>query len=278
MDTTLQHDKATIAVVISGGFGDVRFETRFGMRVAIKTARVEGETMEHEAAILSCLNHPFIPMLLAYSPSELVMADVGRNSLTEMLNDSLLERIHYDKTAWCVASALAYMHGHSVHHTDVKCDNVVVGSSGDAVLVDYNLADHTSTGTSLRRCGSPSYCPPEVYANHAPWDVFAADAWSYSVLYFAILYKRLPFDIKDGTVFQEYTRFQFQHGSTRALMHIFAKSSSMLHRSDVTKMNVALMDSVMQPDPGRRPSMVKVERLAYYISHGMNEVPPEMMM
>jgi hypothetical protein len=111
VDTVTPTEIQMDSTVIQGGFGAVRFETRNGMKVAVKTSITGDNNMRHEAHILSCLHHPFLPVLLSSNDTELVMADLGRQSLTEVLQTGRMWRTDYDKIAWCVASALAYMHG-----------------------------------------------------------------------------------------------------------------------------------------------------------------------
>ena len=259
-------------LVMSGGFGDVRFETRNGMRVAVKTAQGDGN-VQYEAHMMSCLRHPFIPVVLTSSPNEIVMADLGRQSLTEVLQTGRLWRNEYDKVAWCVASALAYMHNHFFHHSDVKCDNVVVDSFGDAILIDYNLATYAPSGMSYSRCGSRAYVPPEVYHNHAPWDAFAADVWSYSILYFAILYRHHPFD-DAYSAYARYALLHPYHGSIESLRVVWS-GSTLFDRGDVKKMHVTTLDRMMQPiRSSRRLAPSSEDPIRYSMLGANGTVPP----
>ena len=254
------------STILKGGFGVVHFETRNGMNVAVKTT-ITGGGMRHEADILGRLHHPFIPVLLSYNDTEMVMADLGRQSLTEVLQTARLWRTDYDKIAWCVASALAYMHGMRFHHSDVKCDNVVVDSYGDAVLIDFNLSRQSSTGLSSMRCGSLSYVPPEIYNDRCPWDAFKGDVWSFSVLYYAILYRHLPFDDR-YTVYGRYAMLQPSYGSVGALRMVWSESN-IFDRGDVKKIHETVLDTMMQPIPSNRPLMSSVEHSLYCLKYGM---------
>jgi serine/threonine protein kinase len=252
--------------VISGGFGDVRFETRLGMRVAIKTSREVGSTMQHEASILSRLDHPFIPTLVSWTTHEMVMGDHGRQSLTEVLQEKQLQRTAYDRIAWCIASAVAYMHRLCIHHADIKCDNVVVDSLGDPMLVDFNLSQHSPTGVSTVRCGSLHYVPPEIFNVHSQWNAFYADVWSFSILYFTILYGHLPFDDTRG-VFAQYEMLHPDHGSIQSLRTVWLPLR-ICDRGDMSKMHEVTLDSMMQPNPEQRPSMASIQRMLYCIRCG----------
>jgi len=257
--------------ILRGGFGVVHFETRNGMKVAVKTS-ITSESMRHEAHVLSCLHHPFLPVLLSSNDNEMVMADLGRQGLTEVLQTGRVWRSDYDKIAWCVASALAYMHGLRFHHSDVKCDNVVVDSYGDAVLIDFNLSRQSSTGLSSIRCGSLSYVPPEIYSDRSPWDAFKADVWSFSVLYYAILYRHLPFDDK-YSVYGRYAMLHASHGSVGSLRMVWSRSH-IFDRGDVKKIHETVLDTMMQPIPSKRPSMALVEHSLYCLKYGMQFETP----
>lgn len=252
--------------ILQGGFGVVHFETRNGMKVAVKNS-ITSDDMRHEAQILSCLHHPFIPVLLSYNDTEIVMADLGRQCLTDVLQTGRMWRTDYDRIAWCVASALAYMHGLRLHHSDVKGDNVVVDSFGDAVLIDFNLSRKSSTGLSSIRCGSLSYVAPEVHSDRSPWDAFKADVWSFSVLYYAILYRHLPFDEK-YSVYGRYAMLHASHGSVGSLRMVWS-GSHIFDRGDVKKNHERVLDTMMQPIPSNRPSMASVERSLYCLKYGM---------
>lgn len=257
--------------IIRGGFGVVHFETRNGMNVAVKTS-ITSENMRHEAHILSCLHHPFLPVLLSANDTEMVMADLGRQSLTEVLQTGRMWRTDYDKIAWCVASALAYMHELQFHHSDVKCDNVVVDSYGDAVLIDFNLSRKSSTGWSSSRCGSPSYVAPEIHSDCSPWDAFKADVWSFSILYYAVLYRHLPFDEK-YSVYGRYAMLHPSHGSVGSLRTVWS-GTNIFNRGDVKKIHESALDTMMQPDPSNRPSMASVEHFLYRLKYGMQFEEP----
>lgn len=200
------------------------------------------------------------------------MADLGRQSLTEVLQTGRMWRTDYDKIAWCVASALAYMHELHFHHSDVKGDNVVVDSYGDAVLIDFNLSRESSTGLSSLRCGSLSYIAPEIHGDHSPWNAFKADVWSFSVLYFAVLYHRLPFDDR-FSVYGRYAMLHPSHGSVGSLRIVWS-GSPVFDRGDVKKEHESVLDTMMQPDPSNRPSMAFVEHSLYRLKYRMQFEEP----
>ena len=260
------------SLVVSGGFGDVRFEVRQGMRVAVKTPNKEGYTLRHEANILAPLRHPYIPLLLHASENEIVMADLGRQTLVHALQADVMSRVEYDNVAWCIASALAYLHRIRVYHSDVKCDNILVQSTGEAVLIDYGLAQRSETGHTSFCCGSRAYVAPETTRGHGTWDAFLADVWSFSVVYYAILFHHLPFD-SAHKIYGRYANLHSCCGSVESLRQIWNSDST--KRDDVKKIHEMALDSIMQPVPAHRPGMDVIERSLYCIKHGLEEEEEE---
>ncbi len=104
-----------------------------------------------------------------------------------------------------LAQAVAYAHGEGIIHRDLKPVNLMVGEQGEAFVMDWGLARHTSdlqesepgheeeeaAGEGLTRhgevLGTPSYMPPEQArgerALHGkPSDVYALGAILYHLL------------------------------------------------------------------------------------------------
>ena len=98
-----------------------------------------------------------------------------------------------------VAEAVAFAHQQGILHRDVKPDNVLVGTFGETVLVDWGLAKDLSQGAepelptpepledglTLYGVGTPQYMPPEQARGAAPdvrVDVYALGATLYHTL------------------------------------------------------------------------------------------------
>lgn len=96
-----------------------------------------------------------------------------------------------------VLSALAYVHGQSVVHRDVKCENVLLAHVGIPAeenvfkLCDFGFAAHDRGNGFSDRLGSPDTVAPEVVAGSRY--TFPADLWSAGTLVYMMLSAQSPF-------------------------------------------------------------------------------------
>jgi len=100
-----------------------------------------------------------------------------------------------------VLSALAYVHGQSVVHRDIKCENVLLSQRGGPggipaeenifKLCDFGFAAHDNGEGFSDRLGSPDTVAPEVVAGTRY--SFPADLWSTGTLVYMMLSATPPF-------------------------------------------------------------------------------------
>ncbi|CAE8732800.1 unnamed protein product, partial [Polarella glacialis] len=89
-------------------------------------------------------------------------------------------------------SALSHLHFLRVVHRDVKAENVLLGSQGQAILADFGAAAYLDDKVAMaKRSGSPGYAAPEII-NGEPYGV-KVDAFSSGVLLYLMFSGRLPF-------------------------------------------------------------------------------------
>ncbi len=158
-----------------GGMGRVLEATDrlLGRRVAVKQMLGSGDhglrkRFDQEALVTAQLDHPGIPTVF-----ERATGEDGKPYYTMRLieGETLAQRLRAGKTfperlpllpvLLRVAQTLGFAHAKGVVHRDVKPDNVVVGSYGDAVLLDWGIAKVRGLG-ELRSEGGASVAPGDA--------------------------------------------------------------------------------------------------------------------
>src|SRR5262249_54549748 len=140
----------------AGGMGEVyrARDTRLGRDVAVKVLpghlRENSESrarFEHEARMISALNHPHICILHDIGHHDatdyLVMELVDGESLAERIARGALSTSEVLRIGAEIADALDRAHRAGVVHRDFKPGNVMLSKSG-AKLMDFGLARATS--------------------------------------------------------------------------------------------------------------------------------------
>ena len=196
----------------SGGFAWVfkGHDPELDIPVAIKVLKPQFagdqavvDRFKREASTAAKLRHPNIIKIYAvgrendavyfvmdYLPSGLA----NRLETTQSLPEDYVLRVGVD-----VARALAFAHREGVIHRDIKVDNILFDSHGNAVVADFGIARALSgytnqTGTNMV-VGTPQYFAPEQ-ARAKPLDG-RADLYSLGVTLFRSATGRLPFEGED---------------------------------------------------------------------------------
>jgi serine/threonine protein kinase len=196
----------------SGGFAWVfkGYDPELEIPVAIKVLKPQFagdqavvDRFKREASTAARLRHPNIIKIYAvgrekdavyfvmdYLPSGLA----NRLETSQTLPEDYVLRVGVD-----VARALGFAHREGVIHRDIKVDNILFDTHGNAVVADFGIARALSgytnqTGTNMV-VGTPQYFAPEQ-ARAKPLDG-RADLYSLGVTLFRSATGRLPFEGED---------------------------------------------------------------------------------
>jgi eukaryotic-like serine/threonine-protein kinase len=201
------------AFIAAGGMGAVyrARHTILGREVAIKTigARLANDDarrrLVREAKHASVLSHPNICGIHDVGEADgvpfIVMEYVEGKTLAALVREnvpSLGEALEY---ATQISAALQHAHDRGIIHRDLKSSNIVIGPSGQAIVLDFGLARRLiRDGEQLRDAtltqsdalaGTLSHMAPEVLRGERA-DV-RSDVWALGVLLYELVTGELPF-------------------------------------------------------------------------------------
>merc|ERR1740124_724445 len=171
---------------------------------AIAKQRMAAEVQTERDVMVSFARqpHPFVvPLLRGYrsgSHYHVVMPLLPGGTLfahIKALDPAQLPEVSTRFYGAQIALALGELHARGVLYLDLKLENVLISAAGDAVLVDFGLAqqgiDVAAGATAKRVGGTRAYLSPEaISSNHVG---AAADWWALGVVLFEMLTGGAPF-------------------------------------------------------------------------------------
>ncbi|KRK00248.1 myosin light chain kinase, smooth muscle isoform X18 [Drosophila yakuba] len=172
-----------------------------------------------EISIMRSLQHPKLLQLAASfeSPREIVMV------MEYITGGELFERVVADDFTLTemdcilflrqVCDGVAYMHGQSVVHLDLKPENIMchTRTSHQIKIIDFGLAQRLDTKAPVRVLfGTPEFIPPEIIS-YEPIG-FKSDMWSVGVICYVLLSGLSPFmGDTDVETFSNITRADYDY-------------------------------------------------------------------
>jgi eukaryotic-like serine/threonine-protein kinase len=179
------HSRAAVKVLAPGLESEESFRQRF----------------HREADLQARLRHTNVARVLDYLEDGgqwfLIVEYLERGSLAELLSRG--ESVSREQALLWTQQALAglgHAHQNGIVHRDMKPANLMLGSNGEIVVVDFGIARNedslslTATGVSV---GTPHYMSPEqiVTPERVDW---RTDIYSLGIVLYELLAGRKPFD------------------------------------------------------------------------------------
>ncbi|XP_062180298.1 mitogen-activated protein kinase kinase kinase 18-like [Phragmites australis] len=186
---------AVVSLVADGGSG--------GLFAVKSAAAADAALLRREHGILAGLCSPHVVrcigcgegldgsyhLFLEYAPGGSLADEVARNG-------GHLE----ERAVWAYAAdvlrGLAYLHGKSIVHGDVKARNVVIGADGRARLADFGCA--RTVGSARPIGGTPAFMAPEVARGEEQGP--AADVWALGCTVIEMATGRAPWSDMDDVL------------------------------------------------------------------------------
>ena len=186
----------------AGGFGTVFRAThdKTGEEVVAKKIRTDADVPDHEAELMTELDHPRIIRLLDHF-TELRYTFLILELLPHCLD--MFDYIDYknripEKNAKYIllqlTSALCYLHEEKqIAHLDVKPENILIQpTTGNIKLIDFGAAQRITSTTLTTFKGTRQYASPEILFT-GEFDPVAADVWALGVTCYKMVMGHLPF-------------------------------------------------------------------------------------
>lgn len=128
--------------------GDIYLISIENKKYVLKTFNAEHELgLDTEIKIGSIIDHEFLSKIEGYwyDPRENTMKVIYEytpnfGDLSEYISKSTITFVQKVEIAFSLANALMYLHSREIFHRDIKTKNIIISSSKDPVLIDYDLS------------------------------------------------------------------------------------------------------------------------------------------
>ncbi len=214
MDRNVLGDRYTLLEVLGGGGMALVYLARdkvLDRHVALKVLREQYaddadfvERSRREAKNAASLNHPNVVQIYDQGRAEdgtyyMAMEHVPGGTLKEHIaKRGSLDPSEAAGIASQVADALALAHGRGIVHRDIKPQNVLLTTSGEAKVADFGIARaisaRTMTGTN-QILGTAAYMSPEQVGGERVGP--QSDLYSLGVVLYEMLSSTLPHEGND---------------------------------------------------------------------------------
>ena len=153
---------------------------------------------EREIKTTRALDHPNIVKLLDSGKKDniyyLVYEFIDGLTLDKYIKSKKLSVKEIENITLKILAGLSHAHSRGVIHRDIKPQNILITKDGKVKITDFGIAKAISSTTITQTgmfMGSPGYVSPEQADGKKVGP--ASDLYSFGVLLFEMLLKRLPF-------------------------------------------------------------------------------------
>lgn len=226
--------------------------------IAVKIVRVDDpqipvawkeHSMRRELKILRKVKHPNVIKIYEFFKTRTriyIFMDLAAASVASHLEAT--EEPASEQTArnWFggISNAIAYLHQIEIAHRDLKNDNILIDSNGQAKLTDFGFScftyDHRKKTPILSNtsCGTKAYVAPEVF--NPPYNAKYADVWSLGICLYECVTLLQPF--RDDLPVQVFVKRQMETGL------VIPKN----YRTKLNPMLQDLLRKMIEPDVNKR--------------------------
>lgn len=196
--------------------------------IAVKIVRVDDpnipqawkdHSMKRELKILKRVKHPNVITIhdvIKTRTRIYIFMDLAAASVASHLEATEEPASEQTARRWFkgISSAISYLHQLEIAHRDIKNDNILIDSNGDAKLTDFGFSCFTIDRQtrveilSSTTCGTKAYVAPEIF--RPPYNAKIADVWSLGVCLYECVTLFQPF--RDDLPSQVFVRRQVERG------------------------------------------------------------------
>ena len=250
------------SMISEGGYGKVYLSIHENKKYAVKVCASSLE-IRKEIEILhllqihnnivryfGCANASgnFVQIIMEYFDGEELLQYVMRHGYIYEQNCKYLFRQ--------MCEGVKHMHLHFVLHRDLKLENCLIDSDLNIKWIDFGLSELVLPfETYGRRCGSYSYCAPEIWMGS--YEGFASDIWSLSICLFSMIFGFYPYTKAD---FSDW-RYHRAHNSTSIVDTILGFYDK---NHDTSQHFKDLIQNGLNPNPKRRPTIQKISTSSWF--------------
>jgi polo-like kinase 1 len=224
------------------------------------------QMIRDEIRIHRRLDHKNIVKFVTYFQHEDSMIIIMEYCENHGMNDLLETRktLSEDETRYYmvrVLDAIEYMNNNQIMHRDIKPGNIFLDNELNVKIGDFGFSTKLSyDGERLTRvCGTPNYIAPEVLEPGEVGYSYEADIWSIGVIIYLFICGVAPFETAN-------VRF-----TTKNILRADYSFPEYIEISEHAK---DLINSILQKDPAKRPSIKEIREHDFFKAHNIPESLP----